>query len=493
MERAPSTETYVLTKTTIRNGATALAGALLLAACGNSLDTTTASAGLEGFVIDTNGARVAGAEVALAIGNVPVTPSVLTDDVGGYTLLDVPVDRVRTALEAGEEITLTIHTPREDRAPFGTFEGDRVHLTPISLRQFAKLENLNADELLTVRSAVVPLQSAGHAITEELIRDGGRLTWKFEDSPVGDLEVTLIVAPGSIHLEADDPQMEITLTPIDPEWAPMQIPDGGYGPLWTIQPRGVTFDPPAQVEFSGARMPLLGTTPPDVGSTFELFGASLEQGWQLFGDVELTAFDGMNVTLKSVGGIIHQGAWGHVFANATTDAGVLITCKDYNENPVKCAVFDDNYSSELRNGWVAWEQRDYNNQHHPIYFTDIEPVCSGCTNIGAPYAQMAMGLNICNKAADQQDCLDNPGAYASMVGLRAIRLCESTFGTSTNLATRIDHALSVSDLYDCAFNWNSSVCSNAGTIIYETADVGFAAQPRNFSYGALFYFPPCPE
>ncbi len=483
-----------MTRTTHRkNTATAFASALLLAACGTSADISSSSAALEGFVIDTAGERVVGAEVALAIGNVPVTPSVLTNEVGAYELPGIPVERVQTALAAGEEITLTIHTPREDRGPAGTFEGDRIHLTPVSLRQFAKLDELTADATLAVRSAVVPLQAAGHPITEELMRDGGRLTWTFEDSPVGALEVTLIVAPGSIHLEADDPQMEITLTPIDPEWAPMQIPEGGYGPLWTIQPRGVTFDPPAQVEFAGQRMPLLGTTPPDVGSTFELFGASLEQGWQRFGDVELVAFDGMNVTLRSVGGIIRRGAWGHVFANNTTDAGVLVTCKDYNENPVACAVFDDNFSSEDRNGWVAWEQRDYNNQHHPIYFTDIEPTCAGCTNIGAPYAQLAMGLNICNKAADQQDCLDNPGAYAEQVGLRAIRVCDGTFGTSTNLAARIDHALSVSDLYDCAFNWNSSVCSNAGTIIYETQAVGFAAQPRNFSYGALFYFPPCPQ
>lgn len=469
-----------------------LAAAALTTACGTDLNEETSTAALTGFVIDQEGARVVGAEVALAIGNVPVTPAVTTDDVGAYRVAGVDVARVQAALAAGEEITLTINTPRQDLPPMGSAEGDRVHLTPVSLRQFAKLDKLTADAELEVRSAVVPIQKSGHVITDALIRDGGRLEWNFEDSPVGALKVALIIAPNSIRLDGEDPQREITLTPIAPEWAPMQIPAGGYGPLWTIQPRGVIFDPPAQVEFSGSRMPLLGTTPPDVGETFELFGASLEQGWQRFGDVELVEFDGDKVTLRSVGGVIRQGAWGHVFANASTDAGVLVTCKDYDDNPVACAVVDDNFSVEDQNGWMAWTQRDYQNQHYAMYFTDIEPTCSGCTNIGAPQAQLALGLNICNKAADAQDCIDNPAAYAQQVGLRAIRVCPATFGTSNDINARITHASEAADLYDCAFNGANHVCSNNGTILYESEAVGFTARPRNFSYGALFYLPPCP-
>lgn len=456
-------------------------GAAALASCAADApsDLATGGAALSGYVFDDSGAPVTDATIAMVIGETPITAQVLTNDAGLYELANIPVERVRQALESGEEVTLTIHSPAEDLAPFGTAEGDRVYLTPISLRQFTALETLTDGKQTIVRPATVPLQQSGHAITDELIASGGRLNWRFADSPVGPIEVSLIIEPGAIQITDDEAQREITLTPIDPMNAPMQIPQGGYGPLWTIQPRGIVFDPPAKVQIKGERMGLLGLASAELGETYELYGASLEQGWELFGDVEVVDNAAGDVTLESVAGVIKRGAWGHVFSNNSTDAGTLITCRDAASNdPIPCFVADDNWN-DSQSGNVAYTQRDYNNTHREWYDTDLERVCSGCSNIGAPQAQLALGINICTHAQDQAACMANPAAYAQNVKIIVYRLCGDA-ATTNDIDERDDNR----------FLWPYGV-SNPENIPSAEFEGYIAA--RSFSYGSTFHLGPCSQ
>ncbi len=437
------------------------------------------SAALTGYVFDDSGAPVANAKIAMVIGETPVTSAVESDDNGLYELRGVPVARVREALESGEEITLTIHSPATDLEPFGTAEGDRVYLTPISLRQFSKIETLMEGRETIVRPATVPLQASGHAITDELIANGGRLNWAFADSPAGPIEVSLVIQPGAIQITSDEAQREITLTPIDPMNAPMQIPEGGYGPLWTIQPRGIVFDPPAKVQIKGERMALLGLANAELGETYELYGASLEQGWELFGDVEVVENAAGDVTLESTAGVIKRGAWGHVFSNNSTDAGTLVTCRDAATNdPIPCFVADDNWS-DTQSGHVAITQRDYNNTHREFYDTDLESVCSGCTSIGAPQAQLALGINICTHASDQADCMANPAPYAQEVKIIVYRLCGEAAATNN-----IDERDAVRFLWPYGVSDPENIPSAEYT--------GYIAA-RSFAYGANFQLGPCSQ
>lgn len=343
-------------------------------------------AALAGVVLDWNDQPVAGAEVRLAVGGVAVTNTVISDANGGYKLTDVPVDVVEEGIRQRKEVMVLFTSPREDLLPHGTVEGDRINLLPVTLREFIDMDDLQPGADVWLRTAYVPLQQRGYKITPELIANGGELTWKIRNSPVGgDLEITVIVEPNSIIPDGDDPQDEITLTILDAERAPMQIPNEGMGVLWTIQPRDVRFDPPARLRIKGERLNILGLADADVGSEFEINGATLDRGWKRYGDVEIAAVDDMTVTLESTTGIIPKGAWGHVLSNPDSDAGALVTCRNSLGTPVVCAIWDAFN--------VADTQKDYNNQNRPFYFTDRETICSGCTDIGAPYAQMATGLN----------------------------------------------------------------------------------------------------
>lgn len=374
-----------------------VAGASLFAsACGTESDTQTPApvvetnaamhAALSGVILDWNDQPVGNAEVMLAVGGETVTTSVFTDTDGRYRLTDVPVDLVEAGLRERKEVSLLFFSPREDLAPHGTVEGDRIHLLPVTLREFIDMDDLAPGADVWLRTAYVPLQQRGYKITPELIKNGGELTWKVRNSPVGgDLEVTVIVEPGSIIPDGEDPQDEITLTILDAERAPMQIPNNGVGILWTLQPRDIRFDPPARLRIKGERLNILGLADADVGSAFEINGATLERGWKRYGDVEIADMTDMTVTLESTTGIIPKGAWGHVLSNPDSDAGALVTCRNALGTPVVCAIWDAFQ--------VAETQKDYNNTNRPFYFTDRETICGNCTDIGAPYAQMATGLN----------------------------------------------------------------------------------------------------
>ncbi len=361
-------------------------------------------AALSGVVLDWNDQPVAFADVALAINGQNVTEKVQADAHGAYRL-DIPVDAVREAERRQQEVTLLFWSPLEDRGKAGTVEGDRVHLLPVTLREFIDMNSIADEAEITVRPAYVPLQAKGYEITEELVREGGELTWDLPESPVGGaLRITVVIEPNSIKVDGDDPQDEITLTVLDAERAPMQVLQGGYGVLWTIQPRDIRFDPPAKLRLEGDRLPMVGLADIELGNPFQVFGATLDRGWVEYGNVFVAGVtDTQRLVLESSTGIIHRGAWGHVLSDPNADAGALITCYDYEiERYVSCAQYSvTNILQPLMHTRVARTQRDYPGVvDSPFWYTDLESVCSGCSNIGVPGAQMATGLTMTPKSGD---------------------------------------------------------------------------------------------
>lgn len=379
---------------------------------------------LTGQLLDTDDAPVAHAEVVLAIGSVPVTEPTMTNAEGHYTL-DIPTDRVREAWDADQEVTVLFSAPQEDLAPLGTAEGDHIHLLPATLDEFIIAEDMVEGASLPMKTAFVPRQGQGFAITDELITNGGELTWVTNDTQYGnDFRVTLVVEPGSIHV-GDDAQEEITLTLLDQVKAPMAIPEDGFGPLWTIQPRDVVFDPPARIRIEGDRFPVLGASELETGERTELFGASLETGWKLFGEIELEDEVDGRVTLSTPEGIISHGAWGHIFSNTDNDYGMLVECFSRTEFinngadvRVPCAVLNDQtywfFEQDPVNGnswnitnlcqepnfvppatggyddrFLTCDQWDFgtgsSDGNHMVYASDAETRCRGCGGTAAPY------------------------------------------------------------------------------------------------------------
>lgn len=385
----------------------ALAAPLALTGCVDATDVdrappvTAEPASLTGVILDTKDAPVAHAQVVLAINGVEQGDGVFTDADGRYAL-PISVADIRGAMRVRQEMQVLVRPPLEDRGVMGSWTGDRIQLLPITLREFTDLDALAPGAALPMRTGYVPLQGKGYPLTDALIRDGGVLTWEMQDTPVGDVAVSLVIEPGSIKLEGDDPQDEITLTVLSPEKAPMQIPNDGYGMMWTIQPRGVVFDPPAKVRISGQRLDLVGLVDVEPGNRFELYGASLDRGWRLYGDIEVIDLDDSRVTFESVEGIIQRGAWGHVLSNPASDAGMLATCQNKNTGRyVVCAIFAPRGFAEagpplsLFETQVSSEQEDYQGlSDRPYWYTDRENRCQNCTNIGRPEAQMAVGLSV---------------------------------------------------------------------------------------------------
>lgn len=376
---------------------------------------------LTGQLLDTDGSPVAHAEVSLAIGSVEITDRTMTNADGFYTL-DVPVEDIATARARTQEISVLFNSPTDDLEPLGTVEGDYVQLLPATLNQFVDMDALAADAALEMRTAYVPRQGKGFKITDQLIAEGGVLTWSPEGTQYGeDFHVSLIIEPGSIH-RGTDVQDELTMTLLEQVTAPMQIPEDGFGPLWTIQPRDIAFDPPAKVRIQGKRMPVLGPNDMQVGESTDLYGASLETGWKLFGDIEMTSDDGEVVTLETPNGIVTHGAWGHVFGNSGSDWGLLVQCKDYHTGErVRCALLDDNHSTcddtdDAHSGLLKCEQIDYLGAHHGVYSTATEPRCGGCGGANAPFV-LATGIDDPNAA--QFDGVD--------VLVRAVALCPEEY------------------------------------------------------------------
>ncbi len=381
--------------------------ALSLTACVDATDVAPtpaiadAPATLLGTVHDTLDAPVVQASVSLSINGYEIGEPVLTDAEGRYAL-PVDIAAIRDAQRTRQEIQVLIRPALEDRGAQDTWAGDRIQLLPLTLREFVDVDALRPGESFEMKAGFVPVQGKGFKITDELIRDGGELTWHMARSPVGPIDVSLLIEPGSIRIDGDDPQDEITLTILEREKAPMAIPDDGYGLMWTIQPRDVVFDPPAKVRIEGGRLELLGLVEAEPGNTFELYGASLDRGWRLYGDVRVEALTADRVTLESVEGIIQRGAWGHVLSNPASDAGMLATCQNkHTERYVVCAIFGQRGFDEagpplsLFETQVSPRQADYRRQpDRPYWYTDRENRCQNCTNIGVPQAQMAVGLSV---------------------------------------------------------------------------------------------------
>ncbi len=388
--------------------------------------TVEATTRLTGQLLDTDEQPVADAEVVLVIGSVPVTEPVRTDAAGRYAL-DVPTGRVKQAWASSFEVTVLFTQPSEDREPMGTSEGDLIHELPVSLDEYVTLAEVQEEATLELREAFVPRQGQGFAITDELVANGGELTWRSDDSQYGEnFAVTLIIEPGSIH-KGEDAQEEITLTLIEQAKAPMSIPEDGFGPMWTIQPRDIVFDPPARLRFEGDRFPVLGASELAAGERTELFGASLETGWKLFGEVELAKEEDGRVTLETPEGIISHGAWGHIFNNTDNDFGMLVECfsksaKDAGSGDVRvpCAVLNDNAywyqdpADPTNTNWIVtnlcedpgfvppvgpvggydqgfltcdqWDFGTANDDgNHMVYASDAETRCRTCGGASAPY------------------------------------------------------------------------------------------------------------
>lgn len=378
----------------------------LTTACVDATDVEAPAVGeapatLTGTIHDTLDAPVAHAEVVLSINGYEVGQTVLTDAEGRYAL-PVQPSAISEALRVRQEIQVLVRPPLEDRGARGTWAGDRIQLLPLTLREFVPVERIVPGARLDMKPGFVPVQGKGHPITDALMRDGGELTWHMARSPVGPLDVTLVIEPGSMKIVGDDPQDEITLTILEREKAPMAIPDDGYGLMWTIQPRDVAFDPPAKVRIEGGRLELLGLVDAEPGTTFELYGASLDRGWMLYGDVRVDALTDDRVTLESVEGIIRRGAWGHVLSNPASDAGMLATCRNkHTGRYVACAIFGQRGFAEagpplsLFETQISNRQADYQRKpDRPFWYTDRENRCQNCTNIGVPQAQMAVGLSV---------------------------------------------------------------------------------------------------
>ena len=175
----------------------ALAAMSLAAGCDSADSVDESTTTLRGDILDWNDEPVAGAEVVLVIGEDEVSERIATDSDGHYEL-EVPGHLAVDANLRGKEVNLVVHSPAEDLAPFGTAEGDRVTLTPLTLQEFiADMSLLNLPGTVDVRTGYVPLQAPGYAITRELMERGGELTWNFAESTIGgELEITLIIEPG---------------------------------------------------------------------------------------------------------------------------------------------------------------------------------------------------------------------------------------------------------------------------------------------------------
>jgi len=379
-----------------------------------------ALATLSGVLLDWDDQPVAHADIALAINGAEATERVLTDEQGRYAL-KVSVKAIAEARQKQQEITLLMYSPYEDRGAVETFEGDRIRLLPVTLREFVDMDDLTAGATVNVRTAYVPLQAQGYKITPELIANGGELTWRVPNpNSLGAdmLEVTLVVAPNSIVVDGDDPQDEITLTVLDAERAPMQIPGDGFGVLWTIQPRDVRFDPPAKLKLVGERLSLIGLAEVEAGTAFDLFGATLDRGWQRYGDVSIQGMDGLTMTIESEHGVIPRGAWGHVLANPASDAGMLVTCQTPGGDPQPCCTVSARAIGESGLGIfpifasladeisVSISQQDYQPGNNPgdvhydrlFWYTNMENRCAGCANRNPRHewknAQMSTGLTV---------------------------------------------------------------------------------------------------
>lgn len=489
---------------------------VVLSACDDIIDSNPlrgeaaieATARLYGQLLDTDRQPVSGSEVMITVGSVPITDPVLTDADGNY-MLEIPVERVHRAWAAGQEVTLLFHSPRDDRKPYGTAEGDLVHLLPATLVEVIGAEALVAGNELSAKTAFVPRQGKGFVVDDELIANGGELVWEVDGSQYGEqFRVTLIIEPGSIH-KGEDPQEEITLTLIEQALAPMAIPEGGFGPLWTIQPRDVEFDPPARIRIEGPRFPVLGASDLAVGERIELFGASLETGWKLFGDIELVSELDGRVILETLGGIVSHGAWGHVFNNTDNDYGMLVECFDETgQDRVQCAVINDStyQYQEMGGDWVVinlceesgyvppdgangeygaafltCDQWDYGTDTHDgnrmVYGSDAETRCRTCGGSIAPYV-LAMTAG------------DELGGSAAPVrgAVRAVALCpeEQSIVDSDALWSSISERLFVNSSYGTVSPWNDDAL--IGEI---EAELGW----RNFSKSVQLYLPPavnCP-
>lgn len=455
-----------------------------------------------GRLLDVDGRAVGGAEVSLLVGSVPVAGPTRSNADGHYGL-DLPLDEVHTAWTRGHEVTVVFTSPREDEGAVGA-QGDLVHLLPATLDQLVDRERVVADAELDVGISYVPRQGQGFPITDDLVQDGGVLTWQTSDSQYGeDFRVSLIIEPGSIH-RGDDPQNEITLTLIEQAKAPMDIPEGGFGPLWTIQPRDIVFDPPARIRIEGQEFPVMGPSDMQPGDVTELYGASLETGWKLFGDIELVERNDGRIVLETPTGVVSHGAWGHVFNNTDNDYGMLVECFDkYTLERIQCAVLNDNtYWYQDPDNYNLWDitnlcvepdfvppagggyddafltcdQWDFSTSsqdgNHMVYASDGETRCRSC---GGDAAKYVVALTANNEVGEAQGPV-----YG---GVTAFALCPEEEST-TDMAA----------LWDSIYERLGLSFGSGAIVPYEDAEIAEEVQVelawRNFSKAAKIYLPP---
>ncbi|MFN3202702.1 MAG: carboxypeptidase-like regulatory domain-containing protein [Bradymonadia bacterium] len=348
------------------------------------------SATIKGRVFDMMDLPVAGAEAIVMNGSQQTEYRTFVGADGSYTLRDVPVN-----LLLNKEAVILFVTPKVDLPPLGTVEGDYIHEMPMTINQFIEPLEIGVKEEIMARPAYVPLQAKGYTLTPEVMANGGDFTWTYPDDGLrGELTVTLRVAPGAMNVPEDvDYQNELTMTPVDYFKTPMRIPNGGAGALWTIQPREITFDPPAEITLVGDRGALLGSLSADseIGDAIELYGATYVEGWYKFGDAHIADLTEDKVTIDSNGGIIPKGAWGHVLGAEGVNAAVIVHCKDCDADgnlvPVACQI-DRDLS-------VAPRQPDWTDDQVMRTDNEIRARAAGVD----PFAMAAVGLWLTNDGA----------------------------------------------------------------------------------------------
>lgn len=299
--------------------------------------------------------RPLGGSVVMRWQGQDVGASAPVDPITGEYRIDVPRSIFTDAPSAASlQAAQLVFTPAvEDRAPFGTVEGDPVRALPITIVEFTDRPTLHDAATVELRPAHAPLQGRGYAVPGGTVAQTRVLHWGINDPLRGHLGVELTLAAGTrIDYPAGAPE-EISLTHVLWDQAPMTCPEDTTCLVYTIQPSGVRFDPPLEIRITGDTGFLFGDTPPALGDRFP-FRLASPFGWEQAGDVEVDRVDHAEVRFRSVGGLIHSGAWGHVIGSALLESAMVLTVQHCDGTRVRARVRPSPVISQDQPDYVDW-------------------------------------------------------------------------------------------------------------------------------------------
>lgn len=300
-------------------------------------------------------ARPLGGQVVMRWQGRDVTQPVAVDPITGRYAIDVSRDIFTdTASAASLQAAQLVFTPiAEDRAPLGTTEGDPVRALPITIVEFANRGSLEHDPVVELRPAFAPLQGPSYRVPAGTVTQTRVLHWGINDPLRGHLDVELILEAGTqIDYPAGVPE-EISLTHVLWDQAPMTCPEATTCLVYTIQPSGVRFDPPLSMQISGDTGFLFDGTPPALGDRFP-FRLASPFGWEQAGEVEVDTVNRSAVRFRSVGGLIHSGAWGHVIGNALLESAMVITVEYCDGTGARARVRPSPVVARDQPDYVSW-------------------------------------------------------------------------------------------------------------------------------------------